>query len=116
MGSPFAPPARRLAIAVSAFALISALAAPAHAITRIRADLNSCATLQQTLTREGAAVIRWPSERIAGYFLYDRYVSRHTLCPMGEEVVRTTVPAADDPRCVVHRCERITPRFNYQDD
>jgi len=107
---------RKLARAGTAALLLFALAAPAHAITRIRADQNSCATLQQTLLRERAAVIRWPSRRIADYFLYDRYVSPHYLCPLGEVAVAVTVPAADDPRCVVHHCERVEPRFNFEDD
>lgn len=92
------------------------LAAPAHAITRIRADQNSCATLQRTLDREGAAVIRWPSTKIANYFLYDRYVGLSYICPVDEVLTPATVPAADNPRCLVYRCERPEPIFNYQDD
>jgi hypothetical protein len=102
-------------VAVAA-ALLFALVMPAKAITRIRADQNSCATLQQTVLRERAVVIRWPSKRIANYFLYDRYVSPHYLCGLGEVPVAVTVPAADNPRCVVHHCERVEPRFKFPDD
>lgn len=103
-------------LAAAALALTLACASQAGAISRIRADQNSCATLQQTLARENVAVIRWPSARIANYFLYDRYVGPRYRCPLGEELVQTTVPAADDPRCTVHRCERVTPRFNFMDE
>ncbi|GAB4360111.1 MAG: hypothetical protein Kow0026_22220 [Oricola sp.] len=107
---------RRLLRAGAAALLLFALAVPAGAISRIRADLNSCATLQRTLAREGAAVIRWPSRRIANYFLYDRYVGPHYLCPLGEVPVPATVPAADNPRCLVFRCEHVEPRFRFPDD
>jgi hypothetical protein len=108
--------ANRLAGTAAITLLLLALAVPAHAITRIRADRNTCATLQETLARQGAAVIRWPSARIANYFLYDRYVGRNYLCPFGEVLTPVTVPAADNPRCVVYRCERPEPIFNFQDD
>lgn len=105
----------RLKFAATAL-LLTFFATDAHAITRIRADLNSCATLQRTLVEQGAAVIRWPSTRVADYFLYDRYVSPAYTCPrFNERPVRTTVPAADNPRCVVHRCERVEPLFDFFD-
>lgn len=95
--------------------LLLAPAVPAGAVTRIRADLNSCATLQQVLLREGSAVIRYPSKRVAGLFLYDLHVSPHFRCRWPEQPVATTVPAADDPRCVVHRCEEVEPLFDLFD-
>lgn len=106
----------RLARAGAAALLLFALAAPAHAITRIRADQNTCATLQRTLDREGVAVIRWPSKRVSNYFLYDRYVGLNYMCPVDEVLTPATVPAADNPRCLVYRCERPEPIFNFQDD
>lgn len=98
-------------LATASLALTLACAGQAGAISRIRADQNSCATLQQTLEREDAAVIRWPSARMADYFLYDRYVSPLFRCRWPERPVATTVPAADNPRCVVHRCEEVEPLF-----
>jgi len=103
------------AVATAALLCVGQAQSRGQAITRIRADRNSCAVLQQTLAREGAAVIRWPSKRVSNYLLYDRYVSPRYRCRLGWEPVRATVPAADNPRCVVHRCEEVEPLFDFFD-
>ena len=52
-------------IRIGALASAAMLAATqAHAVARIRADLNSCATVQQTIIRDGSAVVRYPSPTI----------------------------------------------------
>ncbi|WP_425417221.1 hypothetical protein [Oricola indica] len=103
----------RLALA---FGLSLALTAQAGAVTRIRADLNTCATVQRTIIRDGSAVVRYPSTRVANYFLYDRYESPNRQCPIGERHVAHTVPAKDNPRCIVYNCERVKPLFPFDDD
>lgn len=55
-------------LATASLALTLACAGQAGAISRIRADQNSCATLQQTLEREDAAVIRWALRPHGGLF------------------------------------------------
>ncbi|MAZ16021.1 MAG: hypothetical protein CL535_06785 [Ahrensia sp.] len=103
-------------IRIGALASAAMLAATqAHAVARIRADLNSCATVQQTIIRDGSAVVRYPSKNIANYFLYDRYESPQRNCPIGERHVAHTVPAKDNPRCVVYNCEKIKPIFPFGD-
>lgn len=87
----------------------------AHAVTRIRADLNSCATVQQTIIRDGSAVVRYPSKNVANYFLYDRYESPRRSCPIGQTHVAKTVPAKDNPRCVVYNCEKVEPIIMFRD-
>ena len=101
--------------AAAAIALSLSLTAQAGAVTRIRSDLNTCATVQQTLIREGAAVVRYPSTRIANYLLYDRYVSPRTHCPWGERLVEHYVPAKDNRRCAVWKCEEVEPLFDFGD-
>ena len=98
-----------LRIAVAALALV--VAGQANALTRIRSDVNTCATVQQTIDRAGSAAVRYPSKRIANYFLGDRYESRHLQCPTGEQHVAHTVPTKDNPKCVVYNCEVVEPIF-----
>jgi len=98
---------------VAAVAMLGAT--QAHAVTRIRADLNSCATVQQTIVRDGSAVVRYPSKKVANYFLYDRYESPRRSCPIGQEHVAHTVPAKDNPRCVVYNCEKVEPIILFND-
>lgn len=106
----------RTIIRIGAAAAVALFAATqAQAVTRIRADLNSCATVQQTIVRDGSAVVRYPSKNIADYFLYDRYESPRRSCPFGQEHVAHTVPAKDNARCVVYKCEKIEPIILFDD-
>lgn len=100
----------------TALCLAFAFSAEAHAVTRIRADLNSCATVQRTIIRDGSAIVRYPSKRISNYFLYDRYESPQRACPIGERHVPHTVPTKDNAQCVVYNCEPIKPLFPFDDD
>ena len=96
----------------AASAAVLLAATQASAVTRIRADLNTCATVQRTIDRDGSAVVRYPSTRVANYFLYDRYESPNRHCPWGEKHVAHTVPTKDNPRCVVYNCEKVKPLFD----
>jgi len=100
-------PARRFLGAAMAASVMFAVAVPAQAIERMRADQNTCAKIQETLQNEGAMVIQYPSTRVAGLLLYDRYVSSCAFCEPGEDVSAVTVPASDNPECVVQRCVRF---------
>ncbi|MFZ2101615.1 MAG: hypothetical protein WAU86_13720 [Oricola sp.] len=102
--------------AMAGLLVLLAAGGQAHAVTRIRADLTACADIQRTLRAEGSAIIRYPSKRIAGYFLYDRYLGSNAVCPWRQRLVATTVPAKDDPRCTVYRCEEVEPLFDLFDD
>lgn len=103
---------KMIQLAVTAFTLALAFTTAANAVTRIRADLNSCATVQQTIINNGSAVVRYPSTKVANYFLYDRYESPYQRCPWGQKHVAHTVPAKDNPRCVVYNCEEVRPLFD----
>jgi len=107
---------KRTITRIGAAATVALLTATqAHAVTRIRADQNSCATVQQTIIRDGSAVVRYPSKNIANYFLYDRYESPRRSCPIGQEHVAHRVPAKDNPRCVVYNCEKVEPIIMFRD-
>jgi hypothetical protein len=111
------PVMNRNVIRLGAAATVALLgASQAQAVTRIRADLNTCATVQQTIVQNGSAVVRYPSKKVANYFLYDRYESPYAHCPWGEKHVAHTVPAKDNPRCIVYNCEEVKPLFPFDDD
>lgn len=94
-----------------ALSLALVVAGQAGAVTRIRSDLNTCATVRQTVDKEGSAVVRYPSKRVSNYFLSDRYESPNLRCPWGEKHVAHTVPTKDNPSCVVYNCEVVEPLF-----
>ncbi|MCO6185761.1 hypothetical protein [Rhizobium sp. L1K21] len=90
----------RLIIAV----LFSALcASQALAISRYETQSMTCGQIRTALDREGAAILRYPSEHTPGLTLYDRYVGRQNACGPHEVTQRTDVPAKDGS-CPVLRC------------
>lgn len=99
--------AQRFFGAAMAASVLLSVAVPAQAVERIRADENTCAKIQETLQSEGALIIQYPSTRVANLLLYDRYVSSCAYCDPGEDVAAATVPASDNPECVVQRCVPI---------
>ncbi|WP_193174994.1 hypothetical protein [Oricola nitratireducens] len=100
-------PAQRYVGAVLAASVLLSVSVPAGAVERIRADENTCAKIQETLQSAGALIIQYPSARVANLLLYDRYVSSCAYCDPGEDVAPATVPASDNPECVVQRCVPI---------
>ena len=109
-------------IAIAATLTLSSLlmAGNAQAISRVDTLGKSCAAIKQTLAREGAAILRYPSKRDPSITLYDRYVSNRGACTFGEVTQRATVPARDTASCPVLKCYRpdyddnmlrIRPRF-----
>lgn len=92
---------------------IFAATLPAEAISRIRSDQTACSSIQTAVQREGVVVLRYPSTRIAGHFLFDRYVADGGFCRAGQMVEIDTVPAADTPHCPVRRCVRFEPLFDF---
>jgi hypothetical protein len=87
--------------------LTAACALPALAVTRIDSHRTSCQAIQNTLIREGAAILRYQSPR--GLPFHDRYVGDSTLCPTGEASAYASVPSRDGD-CRVIACERYDPR------
>ena len=76
----------------------------AQAISRYNSTTMSCAAIQGVITREGAAVLRYPGR--SGVTLYDRYVASGNLCASNEFAKASTVPTSDLSNCPVRHCER----------
>lgn len=82
---------------------------PAFAIERINTPQTSCAAIQSVIQRDGAAILRYPSERVANYTLYDRYVAGDRFCRRDERAEPASVPSADRASCRVLLCEPYEP-------
>ncbi|MCP4998228.1 MAG: hypothetical protein GY933_05575 [Hyphomicrobiales bacterium] len=80
---------------------------PALAINRYDVKSMSCAAVQQTVNREGAAILRWQSTRNPSLPLYNRYVKNGFYCNAGEYAKSAYVPTRDNPNCRVRECEDI---------
>ena len=91
---------------LAALAVIVA-SSEAYAISRYQTTGMSCGQVRAALQREGAAILRWQSKRVAGVPLYNRYVANSRFCAMDERAVIATVPTRDDDACWVRKCERI---------
>ena len=81
--------------------------ADAQAISRYTSTSMSCDKVQATLSREGAAIMRYTSTRVAGMPLYGRYVSDRRFCKSDETTSRVSIPAADTKSCAVRECKLI---------
>jgi hypothetical protein len=80
-----------------------------QAAERINTTRTTCAAIQSALIAEGAAILRYPSKRVGGLVLYDRYVGDSRLCGAGKIGIWSSVPAKDAKRCRVIACERFDP-------
>ena len=73
------PRTKRLALAI----LISMLATESLAISRYEVGNKSCGELHAIVRRDGAAILRWRSQR-TGNPLYERFVRNWNYCPAGQ--------------------------------
>lgn len=104
-------PNLKLAAIVAACACLSTPAL-AQNIDRIRADKTTCSALQERLDQTGAAIIQYPSTRVANYLLYDRYVASAAFCRFGQTVEISSVPTSDNQSCRVYKCVDFEPLFD----
>lgn len=84
---------------------LSAVAGQAHAISRYESQSLTCGEAQSIVASEGAAILRYRSERNPGLPLYDRYVAHGGYCQSSEYAKNDWVPTADTPSCPVLSCE-----------
>lgn len=92
-------------IAIIAFGLTT----NAFAISRYNSKSMSCDQIKSVISSEGAVILRYPSTRVPGLTLYDRYVKHAGYC-WGSDVRNTTyVPSSDSSKCRVYNCK---PRSN----
>ncbi|WP_048647629.1 hypothetical protein [Nitratireductor soli] len=82
-----------------------AFAGQAEAISRYNSTAMSCASVQARIANEGAAIMRYRSQRNPSLTLYDRYVANEFLCPAGHRAVRSYIPTADQASCPVLHCK-----------
>lgn len=87
-------------------ACFSLLPAEAHAINRYTSTSMACSKVKATISREGAAIMRYTSPR-TGVLRYDRYVANRSFCQPGETIEWTSIPTADQKNCRVNRCKEI---------
>ncbi len=93
---------RTILLAIAIFTV----AEPAFAINRYNIQSMSCSKVQAIIQREGAAILRYPSKRVAGMTLYDRYVRNGLFCDPGQHAERAFVPTRDNPSCWVWNCKQ----------
>ncbi|ODS56564.1 MAG: hypothetical protein ABS40_07040 [Agrobacterium sp. SCN 61-19] len=85
------------------------LAQPALAISRYNSTALTCDQVRQRVLNEGAVILRYPSTRVQGMTLYDRYVTRSAMCDPHEYAERAYVPTRDTARCPVLNCQDYDP-------
>ncbi|MDH4414416.1 MAG: hypothetical protein QE484_13985 [Rhizobium sp.] len=85
------------------------LAQPAFAISRYNSTTLTCDQVRQRVLNEGAVILRYPSTRVKGMTLYDRYVTRNAQCDPHEYAERAYVPTRDAARCPVLSCQDFDP-------
>ncbi|MDQ0454042.1 hypothetical protein [Rhizobium paknamense] len=86
---------------------VSFVATDALAIQRYNSTTMTCEGVRQAVRSEGATILRYPSKRVAGMTLYDRYVRDRGFCNSNEYAERATVPTRDNPACPVLNCQPI---------
>jgi hypothetical protein len=94
---------KRLLLIICLFAI----SVPAHAISRYNTPSLNCDRIQTILKTENAAILRFPSPRIADLTLYDVYVSHERYCDYGEFGKTAYVPARDTRQCRVTECKPV---------
>jgi hypothetical protein len=90
--------------AVIAFVMATS---PALAISRYNSLTISCQAARAAIRNEGAVILRYPSKRVPGMTLFDRYIRNSNYCDVNKYAEWTTVPTKDNPRCRVLNCQNI---------
>lgn len=93
-----------------AIALLAAT--EAQAISRFSSDRMSCASVQQRIVSNGAAIVSYTSRR--GNPLYDRFVRNAQFCQLGQVTEYAYITAVDTKSCPVLRCEEYEPPFDFR--
>ena len=104
--------ARRAAAAVIAFTTLAAFSDCAFALERTSASSLRCNGAMDAIRRDGAIIVRRPSERVSGLTVYDRYVSGAASCNADEIAVLQDIKTVDAPICAFFICKHA-PMGNY---
>lgn len=89
------------------------IATPALAISRYNAMAYSCAQARALIHQQRAVIFRYPSDRVKGMTLYDRYVADSQACDFGYYAYQSYLPTKDDRACPVYTC---VPSTDFDDD
>jgi hypothetical protein len=76
----------------------------AFAIERYTSTNLDCSEIGAILERQGAAIMRYSSERVPGMLLYNRYVANRQYCRQDQETRTVYIPSAASPKCAVKEC------------
>jgi hypothetical protein len=88
-------------LAITAVAALYATSG--FAVTRLNSHHLECKSIQNTISTEGSAIIRFSSERTPGVVLYDRFVKGQSQCDTNRIVLKR-VPSADANGCQLNAC------------
>ncbi|THV25596.1 hypothetical protein [Peteryoungia ipomoeae] len=97
-------------VSIIALAFILAASTQAQAISRYNSTQLTCDAVRERVLNERAVILRYPSTRVRGMTLYDRYVTRNAECAQHEYAERAYVPTRDTDRCPVLNCQDYDPR------
>lgn len=82
-------------------------ASPALAISRYNSPTMTCQSIRSAIHNQGAVILRYPSKKVSGLPLYDRYVRNSNFCDATDYAEWISVPSKDNPRCQVLNCQSI---------
>ena len=102
-------PMTRVPIAICA----TMLAAESLAASRYEVANKSCRELRAIVLRDGAAILRWRSQR-TGIILYERFVRNMAFCPAGQITDTASVPAVDG-NCSLPKCIELEDFYTFWD-
>jgi hypothetical protein len=87
-----------------AVGVLGFIAAESHAAEKFAASNATCERVKGLIARDGEVVLRFPSSRVAGMTLYDRYVQNDRRCESNDMTISKFVATADHPRCELSVC------------
>src|SRR5690606_41903674 len=96
---------------LAALALTFAIGS-ASAISRYDSTSMSCASADERVRPEGAVIFRYPSERVRGLQLYDRFVAHRGFCTSGEVTAAKSVPTRSG-ECALLICRQIIDERDF---
>ena len=92
---------------------LSLVSVEAHAISRYNSTSLSCGEAKAIIRSEGAAIMRWTSNRNPGLPLYGRFVYHDGFCPESYRAETSWVPTADRNSCPLLECKPFSPDDDF---
>lgn len=86
---------------------LTLVASNALAIQRYTSTGMSCDRVRGIIDRDGAALMRYKSTRVANLQLYGRYVRSGRFCQAGQVAERSYIPTSDTRSCPVLECKQL---------